>query len=112
MKARLRSNGSCDGSWKSRAREVKPTRGSVVGAPSRPYSQLADREGWENPVNSNTTVSKEAHPAYYRRVWGAIGRSGRPLRRGAALTVIVLLALGLWGFIWLAVVLLASIWER
>jgi hypothetical protein len=29
-----------------------------------------------------------------------------------ALIVIVLLSLGIWGIIWLAVALLASVWER
>jgi hypothetical protein len=57
-------------------------------------------------------MSKGAHPAYCRRVHGAIWQPGRSLTQGAALIVIVLLSLGLWGIIWLAVALLASVWER
>jgi hypothetical protein len=34
------------------------------------------------------------------------------LTRGSALIVIVLASLGLWGVIWLAVALFASVWER
>ena len=45
-------------------------------------------------------------------IWGAIQQPCRSLSRGAALIVIVLLSLGLWGIIWLAVALLASIRER
>ncbi len=63
-------------------------------------------------MNSNT-VSKGAHPDYYQRVQRAIWRPGRLLTPGAALIVIVLLSLGLWGVIWLAVaLLLASVWEQ
>jgi hypothetical protein len=58
-------------------------------------------------VHSNI-VSKGAHPAYCRRVQGAIWRPGRSLTREAALIVIVLLSLGLWGVIWLAVALLLA----
>ena len=64
-------------------------------------------------MDSNTTsVTKGAHLAYYRKLQGAIQQPCRSLSRGAALIVIVLLSLGLWGIIWLAVALLASIWER
>jgi hypothetical protein len=62
-------------------------------------------------VHSNT-VSKRARPASYRRAQGAIWRPGRSLDPGVALIVIVLLSLGLWGVIWLAVVLLASVWQQ
>jgi hypothetical protein len=31
---------------------------------------------------------------------------------GSALILIVLLSLGLWGIIWLAIALLGSVWER
>ena len=57
-------------------------------------------------------MSKGAHPAYCRRVHGAISQPGRSLTRGATLIVIVLLSLVLLGIIWLAVALLASVWER
>jgi hypothetical protein len=63
-------------------------------------------------VNSNTTKSKGAHLAYRWTVHGAIWQPGRWLTRGAALIVIVLLSLGLWGIIWLAVALFASVWPR
>jgi len=70
-------------------------------------------------VDSNTTsVTKGAHLSNYRKFpnyrkfQGAIQQPCRSLSRGAALIVIVLLSLGLWGIIWLAVALLASIWER
>ena len=60
-------------------------------------------------VDRNTTsVTKGAHLAYYR----AIQQPCRSLSRGAALIVIVLLSLGLWGIIWLAVALLASLQEQ
>ena len=63
-------------------------------------------------VDRNTTsVTKGAHLAYYRKVQGAIQQPCRSLSRGA-LIVIVLLSFGLWGIIWLAVALLASVWER
>jgi hypothetical protein len=63
-------------------------------------------------VNSNTNMSKGAHPADCRRVQGAIWQPGRPLTQGGALIVIVLLSFALWGIIWLAVALLASVWQR
>ena len=64
-------------------------------------------------MDSNTTsVTKGAHLSNYRKFQGAIQQPCRSLSRGAALIVIVLLSVGLWGIIWLAVALLASIWER
>jgi hypothetical protein len=56
-------------------------------------------------------MSKGAH-LYPWTVHGAIWQPGRSLTQGAALIVIVLLSLGLWGIIWLAVALLASVWQR
>jgi hypothetical protein len=80
-------------------------------APSCAPSPLF-RLSWEKLVDSNTTsVTKGAHLAYYRKVQGAIQQPCRSLSRGA-LIVIVLLSFGLWGIIWLAVALLASVWER
>jgi hypothetical protein len=69
------------------------------------------QESREKLVNSNT-VSKGARPAYYLRVQGTIWRACRSLPWGVALIVIVLLSLGLWGVIWLAVALLASVWQQ
>jgi hypothetical protein len=57
-------------------------------------------------------MSKSAHPAYPWTVHGAIWQPSRLLTQGTALIVIVLLSLGLWGIIWLAVALLASVWQR
>jgi hypothetical protein len=59
----------------------------------------------EKLVNTNT-VAKGARPASHRRAQSAIWLPG------VALIVIVLLSLGIWGIIWLAVALLASVWER
>jgi hypothetical protein len=78
-------------------------------APGPSYWALSIRD---KLVNSNTTMSKSAHHAYCRRVHGAIWQPGRSLTQGAALIVIALSSLGLWGIIWLAVALLASVWQR
>jgi hypothetical protein len=61
-------------------------------------------------VNSDDTLRDGAYPADYRRVQGAIWQPDLSLTRGAALLVIILLSLGLWGVIWLAVVFFASAW--
>ena len=53
-----------------------------------------------------------ARPACHRRARGAIWQPGRSLTWGVALIVIVLLSLGIWGIIWLAVALLASVWQQ
>jgi hypothetical protein len=48
-------------------------------------------------------VSDRAHPADYRKVEGAISRPADGLPEERGLIVVLLLSLGLWSLIWLAI---------
>jgi hypothetical protein len=74
----------------------------------RRYRERKAGEAGEYPYH----CFEGAHPSYCRGVHGAIWQPGRSLTQAAALIVILLLSLGLWGIIWLAVAFLSSVQER